>query len=381
MLFDKILERKNTNSTKYKGIIDDTIPLCVADMDFMPPANIICKVKYLTTNYVYGYTYANDDFYLSIINWMYKRHQWFIKREHILLSQSVLSSLTSAIRCFSNVNDDIIVLSPEYHAFFYLIERNQRNVIECPLKKSEMRYEINFDILESYITNKTKILLLSSPHNPTGNVWKKHELKLLGELCLKYNILIFSDEIHSDIIYGSNKHIPIASISKAIADITITFNSPSKSFNLIGMTLSFVILLNAKLLEKLQIQLRNDLYDKVNIINHQVLTTAYKEDIWLDQLIKYLHNNILLIEHALKDNHSPITFLKPEGTFLLWLNFNNLGLSHDEVNTKLNTIAKVRLASGIDFSLVDGELYFRMNIALSKQKLQKVINQIIKTFQ
>lgn len=378
MNFDKEVIRWNTNATKYKNA-EKIIPMCVADMDFLSSEELRNDLVQKLTKSIYGYSYISLDFYNSIIEWIKVEYNWNIKKENILYSQSVLSSITSAIQSLTDINDDILLLTPEYHAFFYLITRNNRNVIECPLKEYERNYSIDFSILESLLTKKTKVLLFSSPHNPIGKVWTYEELKELGNFCLKNNLIILSDEIHADLTFQRLKHIPIASISNDISNITLTFNSPSKSFNLVGLTLSYIVGTNKEYLSKIEKQLTINLYNKVNVLNEFNLINAYKQINWLNELKKYLNDNILISSNFFLHKKSKIKFNIPDATYLIWLDFREFNLSNDEIEKRLLENAKVRLLNGNDFCN-KGEGFFRMNIALPRKKLKRALEQINNEF-
>ncbi|QDF28869.1 MalY/PatB family protein [Halarcobacter anaerophilus] len=367
--------REKTNSTKYRNSKGIT-PLCVADMDFLTSSSLTNKMIKRLKKSTLGYSYVDCNFYSSIQEWMKQNHNWKIQREYILFSQSVLSSLNSTIQILTEINDDILILSPEYHAFYYLIERNQRNVLEYSLEEDKGEYHIDFKKLKNSLTKKTKALLFSSPHNPIGKVWTYEELEKLGKFCLQNNILIFSDEIHSDLVYSQNKHIPIASISSEISNICLTFNSPSKSFNLVGFVLSYIISTNEILLSKVNKQLTLNLYNKVNAINDFMLIEAYKEKKWLQDLKSYLYKNIVITDKLLKKYNSKITFKIPESTYLIWLDFREISLNNTIIEEKLINNCKVRLLNGNDFSSKEGNGFFRMNIALPRKKLIKVLKQI-----
>jgi len=376
--FDKKTERHNTHSVKYLDS-DNLIPLCVADMDFQTNPKIIKNLSNQINNNVYGYTTLNKDFYLSIQKWMRLKYNWDIKLNNIIHSQSILSTLSTIIDTFTNPNDEIIILSPEYHAFYNIIKRNGRVVKECKLEENNLNLKLNIYNLEKTISTQTKMLIFSSPHNPIGRICAYEELKQIGNFCIKNNILIISDEIHADIVY-KNKHIPIAKVSNEISNITLTLNSPSKSFNLVGLTLSYIISTNNKLLAKLQNQLQRRLLDKVNICTNQTLITAYnQDDIWLQELIKYLEQNINLVEILLRKSKSEIKFKKPDATYLIWLDFRKINLTHYEIKNKLINEAHVLLCDGNDFGS-NYNKFFRLNIATQKAKLKIAVENIIQTF-
>jgi cystathionine beta-lyase len=380
--FDKIHERLTSHSMKYKEkqAKDDFIPLCVSDMDFKSPSKVTEAISLKIKDAINGYTYLDDRFYASVISWMLKRHDWLIAKDHIIHSVSVMASIRACIECFSNVGDKIVVLSPEYHEFYTLIEQSNRHISECPLVQHEGEYFIDYEKFIASLCYRTRMLILSSPHNPIGKVWSKQELKLIGDICRKKHVIIISDEIHSDLVYAPYKHVPIASLSSDISDITITLNSPSKAFNLMGTTLSYAISSNPIFLRKLQKQLNISRYDKINTITNTTLPLVYKEEKWLENLVNYLHGNIALMQELFTKHESKITFIAPQASYLIWLDFNELGLSHDEIKKRLKKVAKVGLCNGKEFSQTLGSGFFRLNIALPKQKLENAVLRIIEAF-
>ena len=252
--FNETVNRENTNCfqydlrEKYFGT-NDVIPMWVADMDFKTLPFIREAIQKRLEHEILGYTFRSDSFYNSIIKWLRIRHGWEIKKDWIEFSPGVVPALNMAVLAFTNPGDKVIVQPPVYFPFFSAIENNNRILVNNPLKLKNGRYYMDYKDLRSKIDNKVKMIILCSPHNPTGNVWTKEELSELAEICLNKNILILSDEIHSDLIYNGYKHIPTASLSKEIAKNTITCVAPSKTFNLAGLSTSVVISSNNKLIQ------------------------------------------------------------------------------------------------------------------------------------
>jgi len=381
--FDKKIIRKNTNCTKYDFMqnyfgTNDLQPLWIADMDFATP-KVIQKAMQKRLNYpIYAYTKPNKDFYKSIIKWMKTQHNYKINKEDILTSTSVVASLSACVEAFSNIGDEIIVQPPIYPPFFSVVTKNNRKLISNPLKKVNNKYYIDFKDLKSKISKKTKILLLCSPHNPSGRVWSKKELKKLVKICKKNNIIIVSDEIHADLVFDK-KHTPIAKISKDAANRTITLNSCGKSFNLPGITMSYVIAQNKYLRDKLQNILVSRVLHETNIFINEIYTNAYskKGKKWLNKLVKYLNKNKILTQKHFKN--TKIKVVKTQATYLIFLDFNKFNLTHKQIKQKLISEAKVALNDGVSFGK-DGYKHFRLNIAVNKKELKKALNKISDTF-
>lgn len=379
--FDKIINRKGTNSFKHDFIkpifgSSDLLPMWVADMDFKTPDFIIKSIKKRLNHEILGYTVKSDNFYNSLINWVKKRYCWDINKNWILFSPGVVPSLSFCIHAFTNPGDKIIVQPPVYHPFFNVIIENQRDVVYNYLVNDNGQYNIDFTGLENCMDGKTKMIFISNPHNPTGRVWKKNELKKLGDICTKNNIIIVSDEIHADIVYKPYKHIALASISAEISKNTITLYSPSKTFNMAGMATSAIVVQDKNLREKLEKEIQNLHVGMGNILGLVAFEAAYTNgQEWLNELLNYLENNIQLIYKFLKDNLINISFQKPEATFLLWLNCKAMNLSDAELKKFFITKAKIALNEGIMFG-PGGEGFQRMNIACPSSIIYEALIRI-----
>ncbi len=383
--FDEIIPRENTNSVKYdlrKPVFGnpDVIPLWVADMDFKTPDFIVEAVKKRAEHEIYGYSTKPDSFFASIVQWMKKRHNWDIQSNWIAFSPGVVPALSLCVLAFTNPGDKIIVQSPVYHPFFSCIKNNGRQIVNNSLKEENGRYSFDLEGLEKIIDSRTKMIFISNPHNPVGRVWTNEELEKLAEICLKHEILILSDEIHSDLIFQPHKHIPIASISEEIANLSITTIAPSKTFNIAGLSTSALIIPNKKILS-----IYNNMLDTIhigmgNIFGVAALESAYRNgEEWLEQLMNYLNENLNYLSDYFEKNLPKIKVIKPEGTYLVWLDFRELNLSQKELNQKLIQDAKVGLNDGTMFG-EGGKGFQRMNIACQKATLEKAFINLKKHF-
>lgn len=371
--FDEIINRENTASVKYdlrKDIFEkeDVIPMWVADMDFKTPDFIIKAIKDRANHEVFGYSFRPESYFQSIANWLKRRHNWEISKDWISFSPGIVPAVNMAILAFTEPNDKIIIQPPVYFPFFSAIKNNNRTIVENPLKLKNGRYCFDFNDLEKKLTD-AKILILSNPHNPGGSVWTKDELKRLGEMCLENNVLIMSDEIHADLVFKDFKFTPLASISKNIADSTVTFVAPSKTFNMAALSTSSVIASNKELKEK---------YDKVldaihvglgNVFGTVASEAAYSYgDEWLDQLMDYLSVNLDFTQEFLNEKIPQIKMIRPEGTYLVWLNCSELNLKEKDLKEFMIKDAGLGFNDGQMFG-TGGEGYMRMNIACPKQTL------------
>lgn len=382
--FDEEIDRKNTNCAKYDGLeryfgYKDLNPLWVADMDFKTPKFINDAIIEATQKSIYGYSIDTPELYTSIINWQKNQHSWGINKEDIYMINGVVPAYSACIEAFSEENDEVIVQTPIYPPLFKCVLANNRKVIVNELKKDENGYySMDLEDLERKITPKTKILALCSPHNPVGRVWSKEELEKLSLICIKHNIIIVSDEIHSDITF--KKFTPLASISQEIANQTITLNSAGKTFNIAGLNCGYAISKNRDLLDKFKKIAQKREINSINFFGYIATKAAYENGAeFVKELKKYLLSNIEFTKNYFEKNDIKIDFLIPEATYLLWLDFKQLNLSHNEIKTILLTKSKIALNDGISFGN-NGNKYFRLNLALSEKALGIALKQLSKKF-
>ncbi|QFR48702.1 putative C-S lyase [Sulfurimonas lithotrophica] len=380
--FKKSACRKDTNAEKYKlreklfGT-EDVEPVWVADMDIDTPDFVTDAIKKRLNHPVFGYEDMPESAYEAQIDWLYRHHGIKYEVVDMLYSHSVVASMHTAIEAFSKVGDKIIVQTPVYPPFFKSVTQLDRKVLVNPLKLQENGiYTFDLDDLESQIDEKTKMILLCSPHNPVGRVWKRDELESLLEICLKHNIVIFSDEIHSDLVYAPNKHIPFASISKKAKDITVSTFGVGKTFNMAGFAISTVAIANEELRDRFL-----KAYSKVHFaqgasLSHVAFEAAYKNgDVWLSKLKEHLRNNYTLLK-KLCDKYPQFIKITPiEATYLAWLDCRGMGLRDKELRDFFIKNAKLGLNAGIAFGKA-GSGFMRLNFALSSDKMSKVIQQL-----
>ena len=381
--FDEKIDRKGTNCAKYDGLkkyfgYEDLNPLWVADMDFKTPAFINDEIIKAAQNSVYGYSIDDDQTYNAIISWQKNRHNWEIEKKDIYMINGVVPAYSACIEAYSDIDDEVIVQTPVYPPLFKSVKANNRKVVINELKEKDGYYTMDLEDLKSKITKKTKILCLCSPHNPVGRVWSKEELEDLAKICIENNIVIVSDEIHSDVTF--KKFIPLASISEEIANITITLNSAGKTFNIAGLNCAYAISKNSKILSRFKIIAQKREINSVNFFGYISTKAAYENGaIYVDELKEYLQENMEFTKNFLLENSPKINFLLPEATYLLWLNFKNTSHSHKEIKNILLTQSKVALNDGVSFGS-NGDSYFRLNVALRKDALKVALIDISKNF-
>jgi len=382
--FDEVIDRTNYHSvkwdelkTKFGDIPEDVLPMWIADMEFRSPKPVIEAIKKAAEHGIYGYTSRPDSYYQAIIDWMERRHNWKVKKDWLAYSPGVVPALSLIIRAFCQPGDKVVVQPPVYYPFFRVIENNGCHVVNNPLKLSNKKYFIDWEDLERKVDDpRVKLLILCSPHNPVGRVWQKEELIILGEICLKHHIIVVSDEIHADILFKGYRHIPFASISPAFAHNSITCTAPSKTFNLAGLQTSTIIIPNKKYYKIYNNILDSLALDENNVFGLVALEAAYRYgEEWLEQLLSYLNENLKFLMRYFKERIPKIKVIKPEGTYLVWLDCRQLGLSTKDLNNFMIEKAGVALDDGYWFG-TEGEGFMRINIASPRSFLEEGLKRI-----
>lgn len=384
--FSTIIDRANTSAIKIERLPSlfgnaQALPMWVADMDFATPPFVINRLNQRLNHPILGYTAADNVYNDAIIKWQYNRHGWEIQSSWLAFAPGIVAGLNYAVQAFTQPGEKVLVQTPVYHPFFYAVNNNGRELIKSPLTYTENSYGINFQALEEEMKNGVKLFILCNPHNPVGRVWTKDELTKMAEICLKYDITVISDEIHADLIFKPHRHIPFASLSPQIADKTITFNSASKTFNIAGLTSAYAILSNPDMLKAYNRQLELNGTVRGNIMGYEAVKAAYSADgqIWLDQVLEYIGENLMLVKEYLAAYIPKITMVEPQGTYLLWLNFRAFGIDHPELKHMLSRDAGIALNDGQMFGS-DGTGFFRMNLATPKSNVQEALERFKKVF-
>lgn len=388
MDFETVYNRKNTNSLKWDATDiffqtkEDIIPMWVADMDFRSPDEVNHAIIERAKHGIYGYTTIDHSVINSVVNWLKKRHNWLINRDWLTFSPSVITSLYISVTTFTEENDPVLIQTPVYPPFFHVIKGSNRKLIENPLHFNGKEYEIDFNDLEQKFQQGVKAMIFCSPHNPVGRVWRRDELERLATLCEKYNVLIFSDEIHADLVFKKHQHIPIASLSEETSKRTITYMSPTKTFNLAGLQVSYVVTENGELRRKLNNVLALQGFRMLNMMGITALKASYDYgEKWLEQLIETLSDHKKYVIDRLENGtDGKIKVFDSEGTYLLWADFSKLNLSDKELKRFLIEKAKVGLNAGIDYG-EKGTNHMRINIACPKQTLTEGVERIVTAVQ
>ncbi|MBF8808426.1 MAG: pyridoxal phosphate-dependent aminotransferase [Enterococcus lacertideformus] len=384
--FNKKISRRNTESVKWDSItktyhVDDLLPLWVADMDFLSPTGVKNAFEKYIFQGIFGYSTIPENLYQSIIDWEKEKHQVLLIKENIVFTSGVLSSLAVAIQAFTNPNDSILIHDPVYPPFSAIIENNQRKLIRSRLIEKNNKFTMNYQEMEKkMIEQKVKAIILCNPHNPGGRVWTKEELTKLSELCLKYRVLLFSDEIHQDLVFPSIPFTSMLDVNEDLNDFLITFTSATKTFNLAPIKNSMVFIKNPKLKAQFEQHLLMNQQQEINtfgLIGTQAAYETGKE--WLDELLSYIERNAQIASNFFKEQLPDVGVMPFEGTYLMWLDFSAYETDDTALESTLIHKGKVVLNSGITFGPA-GHAHMRLNIACPEEVLLEGLARIKKAF-
>ncbi|MGN0094188.1 MAG: MalY/PatB family protein [Methanobrevibacter sp.] len=375
--FDTIINRKDTNSVKW-DFYDCEVPMWVADMDFKVATEIKDALNSKVNEGIYGYTLIPDEWYDAYINW-WKKYSVVHKKEWLKFTNSVMPAISSLIREFTEENDRVLIQTPVYHVFFYVIEDNNRIVEENKLIYDGENYSIDFnDLEEKFKDPKVKLMLLCNPHNPIGKIWTKDELVKIGELADKYNVIVISDEIHCDLTNPGLFYTPYISASNKTRNNSITTLSPSKSFNIAGIKTAAVSIPNEKIREKAFNHIQIEGLSDPNLFACSAAIEAYNhgED-WLNQLRDYIYNNKLFLDKYLKEEIPDLKLVPSEATYLLWIDCSKLNIKSKEFNDFLLEKTKVVFSPGYEFG-ENGDQFIRINVACPRKLLEDGLKRLKK---
>ncbi|BAC14294.1 MalY/PatB family protein [Oceanobacillus iheyensis] len=386
-IFEEVFDRKQTRSVKWDMVQEvfqsnDVLPMWVADMDFKAPEEVNQALIERARHGIYGYTAIDSDVSSAIINWLERRHNWSIDPSWLSYSPGVVNSLHMAVQAFTDPGDNILIQTPVYTPFYNLIKELDREIVKNPLVYEDQYYTIDFNDMEKKLASGIKAFILCSPHNPVGRVWTKEELQKMADLCLQYDVMIFSDEIHADLVFPGEKHIPIASLSEEVSDNTITCMAPSKTFNLAGLDASYVITSNKENRQKLDKAFhRQGFHNMLNTMGNTAMEAAYRHgDYWLDELVQVLEQHTQYVREMFEAHAPELKVTHTEGTYLLWVDCSSLGLNKQELKKFMIEKARVGLNAGQDYG-VEGDSFMRINIACPRATLEEGIERIITAVQ
>jgi len=387
--FNQICDRKNTNCFKWDFIQsifgnDDVIPMWVADMDFPVATPIVEALKRRAEHEFYGYTKASTDVIQSVVDRMWDKYAWKIKPEWVVFTPGVVPALNITVRMLTHPGDEIILQEPVYYPFFPAVTFSGCQIVNNQLKLINGRYEMDYEDMEHQfharigmlpVPNRIKAVMLCNPHNPVGRLWSKEELTQLGNIAIKHGVVVISDEIHCELLFKDHQHTPFASISEEFEQNSIVCMSPSKTFNLAGLEVSSIIIPNKKL-RHLFINTRTGILPEPNLFGYTALEAAYRfGDEWLDQLLDYLQGNLDFLLKYFANRIPKIKVIKPQGTYLIWLDCRDLGMDDMALRNFMRNKVKVGLDDGFLFGS-GGSGFQRMNIACPRPILEEALIRI-----
>ena len=381
--FDEIIERRGTHAIKTDALgtrygNPDLIPLWVADMDFKSPPAIANAIIERAKHGIFGYTAPSQEYFDAIINWINRKHNWTIQQEWISFIPGIVKGIAFAIDCFTSKDHKIIIQPPVYHPFRIVPEFHHRFVADNPLILQSGEYKMDLEGLRSLIEPSCKMLILCNPHNPGGRVWTHQELSDIAEICYDKNILVISDEIHSDLAFAPYKHIPFASVSEKAAQNSITFMAPSKTFNIAGIVSSYSIIPNEELREKFHSYLKASELEEGHIFAYLATQAAYDNgDEWLMEAKDYIRENIIFVDEYLKANIPQIKAMLPQASFLVWLDCRTLNMSQEELVSLFVDEAGLALNDGTMFGF-GGEGFMRLNVGTPLANIKKALDNLKK---
>ena len=379
--FNKPTERRGTNCVKFDALKqhfgrEDLLPMWVADMDFETPDFIIEAMRRRLDHAVLGYPVQYDGYWQSIEQWIKSHHGWVVKREWMRYIPGIVKGIAMVINVFTKPGDKIIIQPPIYHPFRLVPEHNNREVVENPLRHTADGYDMDFEHLEQIIDEKCKVLLLANPHNPIGITWSKQTLKRLAEIAVRHNLIVVSDEIHCDMALFGNKHIPFATVCQEAAQCSITFSAPSKTFNIAGVVSSYAIVLNEQLRHSFFSWLEANEMDMATIFAMVATEAAFSEgEPWRQQMLKHIESNIEYVEEFLKQHLPQVKIIRPQASYLAWMDFSGLGLEHSQLIDMLINDAHLAMNDGAMFGK-SGEQHTRLNVGTQRQTLEQAMQQL-----
>ncbi len=377
--FDRIIDRSNSYSIKYeptwRGKPSDVLPLWVADMDFATPPCVQEVLIERSKHGIFGYSEPDTKYFDVVQKWFEERFNWNTERNWLTITPGVVNALFIAIRAFTKPGEGVVIQQPVYYPFESSVKKTGRELLVNELVLNDGRYVIDFDDFEEKI-KQAKMFILCNPHNPVGRVWEKDELTRMGEICLRHNVIVVADEIHQDFIFPEHKHLVFAGLNKDFDNIAVTCTSPSKTFNLAGLLHANIFISNKTLQEKFNREYAQMGIGQPGIMGIAACKAAYENGAeWLDSLMEYLGQNMLILKTYLSNHIPKIKFIEPEGTYLAWLDFRELRISAQKLDEAITHKGKLWLNAGYTFGK-GGEGFERINAACPRSVLHKALDRL-----
>lgn len=384
--FDTVIDRKGTRSLKYdfavrRGKPKDVLPLWVADMDFQTSSYITDALEDMVKHGVFGYSESEEHYFGAVQNWMERHYNWHVKESWMTKTPGIVFALAMAVKAYTQENDAVLIQPPVYYPFKEVVEDNHRRLVNNTLVLGgDGTYTIDYEDFEKRIIEENvKLFILCNPHNPVGRVWTKEELERLGEICLKHGVFVVSDEIHADFVF-ERKHTVFSEVKEAYRDISMICTSPSKTFNIAGLQISNIFISNPEKATAFRRQVAAAGYSQVGLPGLVACEAAYRHgDEWLEGVLAYIKANAEFTRAYLQEHLPRVKMTKLEGTYLVWLDFRNYGLTDKELDEKILNQAGLWLDSGAVFGKC-GEGFQRINIACPRKTLQQALDRLIDVF-
>lgn len=384
--FDTVIDRKGTRSLKYdfavrRGKPKDVLPLWVADMDFQTSSYITDALEDMVKHGVFGYSESEEHYFGAVQNWMERHYNWHVKESWMTKTPGIVFALAMAVKAYTQENDAVLIQPPVYYPFKEVVEDNHRRLVNNTLVLGgDGTYTIDYEDFEKKIIEENvKLFILCNPHNPVGRVWTKEELERLGDICLKHGVFVVSDEIHADFVF-ERKHTVFSEVKEAYRDISMICTSPSKTFNIAGLQISNIFISNPEKATAFRRQVAAAGYSQVGLPGLVACEAAYRHgDEWLEGVLAYINANAEFTRAYLQEHLSRVKMIKLEGTYLVWLDFRDYGLTDKELDEKILNQAGLWLDSGAVFGKC-GEGFQRINIACPRKTLQQALDRLIDVF-
>lgn len=378
--FDEVIDRTGTSAEKVDGMKNvwgrtDLIPLWVADMDFATPPFVLDAIRRRCEHPVLGYTAKPDSYYRAIVDWVRHRYGMEIEADFLNFVPGVVPGLGMALNCFTRPGDKVMIMPPVYHPFAWLVTRNDRRLVKCPLRLVDGHYCMDLELFRRSIKG-VRVFILCNPHNPGGVVWKPEELKVIADICAEDNVIVFSDEIHADLTLPPHRHLPFAMVSEHAKNNSVTFMAPSKAFNMPGMAASHTIIYNEGLRRRFRAYLDAGELDMGHVLVYPAVEAAYAQgEEWLSQCLAYIQGNIDYVDEFLKKNMPKIKAMRPQASYLVWLDCRGLNLEHDALNDFFVSGAHLALNDGEMFGK-EGAGFMRLNVGCPRSVLERAMKQL-----
>lgn len=384
--FDQQRNRYHTDSIKWDEVgsifgTADLLPMWVADMDFAAAEPILKALHQRIDHGVFGYTVAGAGVRQAVIDRMKSKYGWEVKPEWLIFTPGIVSGLSFAVKAYTKVGDHVVIQSPVYHPFMDATVNNGCQIVNSQLRLNGSRYEMDYDSFQQAFEpqngnpSRTSLYILCSPHNPVGRVWSREELMRAGQIAISHGAIVISDEIHGELVFRGAQHVPFASISEEFAQNSVVFIAPSKTFNLAGLAASVAIIPNEKLRQQYQLA-ASGFMGGVNTLGLTALEAAFREgDEWLEQLLVYLEDNVQFTLDYLAQHIPEVKAVKPEGTYLMWLDFTRLGMDDSRLRDWMRYKVKLGLNDGITFG-PGGEGHRRINVACPRALLHEALQRL-----